>query len=45
LVSAVDPLEASDIRHRVNDGLPETLPEWINYNGLTHFKSSWTATT
>jgi L-alanine-DL-glutamate epimerase-like enolase superfamily enzyme len=38
LVSAVDPLEASDIQHRVNDGLPETLPEWISYNGLTHLK-------
>ncbi len=38
LVSAIDPLVASDIRQRVNDGLPETLPEWINYNGLTHFK-------
>jgi L-alanine-DL-glutamate epimerase-like enolase superfamily enzyme len=38
LVSAVDPLVESDIQHRVNDGLPETLPEWINYNGLTHFK-------
>jgi len=38
LVSAVDPLVASDIQHRVNDGLPETLPEWINYNGLTHLK-------
>jgi L-alanine-DL-glutamate epimerase-like enolase superfamily enzyme len=38
LVSAIDPLGESDIQHRVNDGLPETLPEWINYNGLTHFK-------
>ena len=38
LVSAVDPIEASDITRRVNDGLPETLPEWINYNGLTHLK-------
>ena len=38
LVSAIDPLVASDIRLRVNDGLPETLPEWIDYNGLTHFK-------
>jgi L-alanine-DL-glutamate epimerase-like enolase superfamily enzyme len=38
LVSAIDPLVESDIKHRVNDGLPETLPEWINYNGLTHFK-------
>jgi L-alanine-DL-glutamate epimerase-like enolase superfamily enzyme len=38
LISAIDPLVDSDIKHRVNDGLPETLPEWINYNGLTHFK-------
>ena len=38
LVSAIDPLVESDIKQRVNDGLPETLPEWINYNGLTHFK-------
>jgi L-alanine-DL-glutamate epimerase-like enolase superfamily enzyme len=38
LVSAIDPLVDSDIKQRVNDGLPETLPEWINYNGLTHFK-------
>src|SRR5579884_2757931 len=38
LVSAVDPIEASDIKTRVNDGLPETLPEWIAYNGLTHLK-------
>lgn len=38
LVSAIDPLVESDITHRVNDGLPETLPQWIAYNGLTHFK-------
>jgi L-alanine-DL-glutamate epimerase-like enolase superfamily enzyme len=38
LVSAVDPIEASDISKHVKDGLPETLPEWIRYNGLTHFK-------
>jgi L-alanine-DL-glutamate epimerase-like enolase superfamily enzyme len=38
LVSAVDPIETSDISKHVNDGLPETLPEWIRYNGLTHFK-------
>jgi L-alanine-DL-glutamate epimerase-like enolase superfamily enzyme len=38
LVSAIDPLVDSDIKQRVNDGLPETLPEWIKYNGLTHFK-------
>jgi len=38
LVSAIDPIEDSDIKNRINDGLPETLPEWIRYNGLTHFK-------
>src|SRR3984893_16325846 len=38
LVSAVDPIEESDITKRVDDGLPETLREWIHYNGLTHFK-------
>jgi len=38
LVSAIDPIEESDITKRVNDGLPETLPEWIRYNGLTHLK-------
>jgi hypothetical protein len=29
LVCAVDPIFESDIKGRVNDGLPETLPEWI----------------
>jgi L-alanine-DL-glutamate epimerase-like enolase superfamily enzyme len=38
LVGAVDPIVESDIQKRINDGLPETLPEWINYNGLTHIK-------
>jgi L-alanine-DL-glutamate epimerase-like enolase superfamily enzyme len=38
LVGALDPIEESDIRQRVGDGLPETLPEWINFNGLTHLK-------
>jgi L-alanine-DL-glutamate epimerase-like enolase superfamily enzyme len=38
LVGAVDPVVASDIRQRINDGLPETLPEWIDYNGLTNIK-------
>ena len=38
LVSAVDAIEESDITKRVNDGLPETLPEWINHDGLTHLK-------
>ncbi|MCC6585716.1 MAG: mandelate racemase/muconate lactonizing enzyme family protein [Bryobacterales bacterium] len=38
LVGAVDPITASDINKRVGDGLPETLPEWINYSGLSHLK-------
>jgi L-alanine-DL-glutamate epimerase-like enolase superfamily enzyme len=38
LVGAVDPIEETDIKKRLNDGLPETLPEWIGYNGLTHIK-------
>jgi L-alanine-DL-glutamate epimerase-like enolase superfamily enzyme len=37
-VGALDPLEESDIKQRLNDGLPETLPEWIDYNGITHIK-------
>jgi L-alanine-DL-glutamate epimerase-like enolase superfamily enzyme len=38
LVGALDPIEASDVKQPVGDGLPETLPEWIRYNGLTHLK-------
>lgn len=38
LVGAVDPIVESDIQKRIGDGLPETLPEWINHNGLTHIK-------
>ena len=38
LIGAVDPLEDSDIVKRLNDGLPETLPEWIRADGLTHLK-------
>lgn len=38
LVGAVDPLAVSDIQQRVGDGLPETLGEWIDFNGLTHLK-------
>lgn len=37
-VGAADPIVESDIKKRINDGLPETLPEWIRYNGLTHIK-------
>ena len=38
LVSAVDPITPADVQHRIDDGLPETLPEWIRYNGITHIK-------
>lgn len=37
-VGASDPLLQSDIKKVVSDGLPQALPEWIRYNGLTHFK-------
>ena len=38
LVGAVDPITAADVRQKVGDGLPETLPEWIRYNGIDHIK-------
>jgi L-alanine-DL-glutamate epimerase-like enolase superfamily enzyme len=38
LIGALDPIEESDIQKRINDGFPETLPEWIRFNGLTHLK-------
>jgi L-alanine-DL-glutamate epimerase-like enolase superfamily enzyme len=38
LVGGLDPIEEKDILKRVGDGLPETLSQWIEYNGLTHFK-------
>ena len=38
LIGALDPLTDGDIENRVNDGLPETLPEWITADGLTHMK-------
>lgn len=38
LISAVDPIEESDNKNPLRDGLPETLPEWINHNGLTYLK-------
>ncbi len=37
-VGGADPITDAEIKQRLNDGLPETLPEWINYNGLTHIK-------
>ena len=38
LVGALDPLTDADIETRIADGLPETLPEWIAADGLTHLK-------
>jgi L-alanine-DL-glutamate epimerase-like enolase superfamily enzyme len=37
-VGASDPLEASDLKARVDDGLPNTLEEWIERDGLIRFK-------
>jgi L-alanine-DL-glutamate epimerase-like enolase superfamily enzyme len=37
-VGAGDPITAADIKRRLGDGLPETLPEWIEYNGLSRIK-------
>ncbi|MGA8149551.1 MAG: enolase C-terminal domain-like protein [Terriglobales bacterium] len=37
-VSAADPLETSDVKKRLKDGLPQTLGEWIVADGLTHLK-------
>jgi L-alanine-DL-glutamate epimerase-like enolase superfamily enzyme len=38
LIGALDPLSNADIANRLNDGLPETLGEWIAADGLTHLK-------
>lgn len=38
LVGALDPLTPADLPRRLNDGLPETLGEWIAADGLTHLK-------
>lgn len=38
LVGALDPLTDADVPQRLNDGWPETLPEWILADGLTHLK-------
>src|SRR4051794_28102045 len=38
LVGALDPLDAGDMIQPVGDGLPETLGEWIERDGLTHLK-------
>jgi L-alanine-DL-glutamate epimerase-like enolase superfamily enzyme len=37
-VGASDPLDDGDVRHRLDDGLPNTLEEWIPRDGLLRFK-------
>ena len=37
-VGASDPLEPEDVRQRLDDGLPNTLEEWIRRDGLIRFK-------
>jgi L-alanine-DL-glutamate epimerase-like enolase superfamily enzyme len=38
LIGALDPLTDSDVETPIDDELPETLPEWIAADGLTHLK-------
>ena len=38
LIGALDPLTDADLDTRLDDGLPVTLPEWIQADGLTHLK-------
>jgi L-alanine-DL-glutamate epimerase-like enolase superfamily enzyme len=38
LVGALDPLTEGDVAERINDGLPETLEEWIRAEGIDHIK-------
>lgn len=37
-VGASDPLTAAEVKKPIGDGLPETLEEWIPYNGITAIK-------
>ncbi len=38
LVGGLDALSSADLAQRINDGLPETLEEWILAEQLTHLK-------
>lgn len=38
LVGALDPLTMADVQLPLNDGLPETLEEWVRREGLSHLK-------
>jgi L-alanine-DL-glutamate epimerase-like enolase superfamily enzyme len=37
-VGGLDPLDARDVQRPIRDGLPETLPEWIDHDGLVRIK-------
>ncbi len=37
-VGGADAVLPSELQTRLNDGMPETLAEWIRYSGLTHIK-------
>lgn len=38
LVGALDPLSDDDLRTKVGDGLPETLEQWLQTDGISHLK-------
>ncbi len=38
LVGASDPLSLGELSQKANDGLPETLEDWIKAEGLSHLK-------
>jgi L-alanine-DL-glutamate epimerase-like enolase superfamily enzyme len=37
-IGGSDIVSPGEARERIGDGLPETLAEWIRFNGLTHLK-------
>lgn len=37
-VGGADAVLPTELKERLNDGLPEILAEWIKFNGLTHIK-------
>ncbi len=37
-VGESDPIDASEVKKWLHDGLPNTLAQWIDADGLTHFK-------
>ena len=37
-IGAGDPITGQDVQRLLNDGLPQTLPDWIAFNDLRRFK-------